>query len=60
MSGDIPQISDGAKRLAQGLAGKLFSDDVALHFTAMENYAEPELVGDEWTPAEFPAYEERT
>nr|WP_116607016.1 NAD(P)/FAD-dependent oxidoreductase [uncultured Albidiferax sp.] len=58
VSGDIPQISDGAKRLAQGLAGKLFSDDVALHFTAMENYAEPELVGDEWTPAEFPAYEE--
>ena len=57
VAGDIPQISDGAKRLAQGLASSLFSEDVAAHFGAMERYAEPELLGDEWTPAEFPAYD---
>jgi cation diffusion facilitator CzcD-associated flavoprotein CzcO len=57
VAGDIPQISDGAKRLAQGLAGKLFTEDVAVHYAAMQNYAEPELFGDEWTPAEFPAYD---
>jgi len=58
VAGDIPQISDGAKRLAQGLAGKLFTEDVALHYAAMERYAEPELFGDEWVPAAFPAYTE--
>lgn len=58
VAGDIPQISDGARRLAQGLAGQLFTEDMALHFAAMERYAEPELVGDEWTNAAFPAYDE--
>ncbi|MEO7150965.1 MAG: NAD(P)/FAD-dependent oxidoreductase [Burkholderiaceae bacterium] len=57
-TGDIPQISDGAQRLARGLAAQLLADDVALHFDAMKRYAEPELFGDEWTPAEFPAYAE--
>jgi cation diffusion facilitator CzcD-associated flavoprotein CzcO len=58
VAGDIPQISDGARRLAQGLAGQLFVEDAPLHFAAMERYAEPELLGDEWTPAEFPPYDE--
>ncbi len=57
VAGDIPQISDGARRLAQGLAGQLFTEDVALHYAAMETYAEPELYGNEWVPAQFPAYE---
>lgn len=48
MSGDIPAISEGAKRLAQALIGQLFVEDVELHFDAMRNYAEPELFGDEW------------
>ena len=55
-SGDIPQISDGAQRLARGLAGQLLRDDALHHFEAMGRYAEPELLGDEWRPAEFPAY----
>ena len=55
-TGDIPQISDGAQRLARGLAAKLLSDNVQHHFDAMGRYSEPELDGDEWTPAEFPAY----
>jgi cation diffusion facilitator CzcD-associated flavoprotein CzcO len=57
VAGDIPQISEGAKRLAQGLAGSLFTQDAPLHFAAMQRYAEPELDGDEWTPADFPSYE---
>ncbi|MDB5914853.1 MAG: NAD(P)/FAD-dependent oxidoreductase [Ramlibacter sp.] len=56
-TGDIPQISDGAQRLARGLASRLLADDAALHYAAMERYAEPELLGDEWTPAAFPAYQ---
>ncbi len=55
-TGDIPQISDGAQRLARGLAARLLSEDVDQHFAAMGRYDEPELVGDEWTPAAFPAY----
>lgn len=55
-AGDIPQITDGAQRLARGLAGRLLSEDVELHFAAMQRYAEPELDGDEWTPAAFPPY----
>ncbi|HUD34895.1 MAG TPA: FAD-dependent oxidoreductase, partial [Variovorax sp.] len=58
VAGDIPQISDGARRLAQGLAAALFTEDVEAHFDAMRRYAEPELFGDEWTPAEFPPYDD--
>ncbi|HEY9064049.1 MAG TPA: NAD(P)/FAD-dependent oxidoreductase [Burkholderiaceae bacterium] len=57
-SGDIPQISDGAQRLARGLAAQLLGEDVAHHYAAMDRYAEPELDGDEWTPAAFPAYDD--
>ena len=57
VSGDIPQISEGAQRLARGLAAGLLAEDAPLHFEAMRRYAEPELLGDEWTPARFPAYD---
>ncbi len=60
VSGDIPAISEGAKRMAQGLAGQLFNDDVALHFEAMQAYDEPELQGDEWQPGRLRAEELRT
>jgi cation diffusion facilitator CzcD-associated flavoprotein CzcO len=56
-AGDIPQITDGAQRLARGLAAAFLADDVPLHYAAMERHAEPELLGDEWTPAAFPAYD---
>jgi len=56
-AGDIPQISEGAQRLARGLAAQLLADDVDQHFAAIQAYAEPELLGDEWAPAEFPAYD---
>lgn len=57
-TGDIPQISDGAQRLARGLAAQLLAEDAAQHYAAMGRYDEPELDGDEWTPAAFPAYDE--
>ena len=46
--------------MAQGLAGQLFNDDVALHFEAMQAYDEPELQGDEWQPGRLRAEELRT
>ena len=49
ISGDIPAISDGAYRLAQGIASQLYSEDVEHHYVNIQAYEEPELVGDEWT-----------
>lgn len=57
VSGDIPAISEGAKRLAHALIGRLFNDDIEQHFEAMRNYAEPELLGDEWVAGEPTAAE---
>lgn len=54
VSGDIPAVSEGAKRLAQGLAGTFYREDVAHHYANMEAYEEPEVYGDEWTPAPPP------
>lgn len=56
-TGDIPQISDGAQRLARGLAAAFLAEDVAQHYEAMQRYADPELLGHEWTEAAFPPYE---
>lgn len=52
VSGDIPAISDGARRLAQGLASLFYREDIEQHFANLQAYAEPELVGDEWTVAD--------
>ena len=54
VSGDIPAISDGAKRLAKSIAAHFYKEDIAAHFDRMQSYAEPELLGDEWTPATPP------
>lgn len=51
VSGDIPAISDGAKRLAQGMAGLFYREDVETHYANIQAYAEPEVFGDEWVPA---------
>jgi cation diffusion facilitator CzcD-associated flavoprotein CzcO len=48
LSGDIPAVSQGAQRLAQGIARSLFVEDRALHFHALERFDTPELQGDEW------------
>ncbi|MDT4846838.1 hypothetical protein FQZ97_808740 [compost metagenome] len=54
MSGDIPAISDGARRLAAGLASLFYREDAAHPWANLEAYSEPELWGDEWTPAPPP------
>jgi FAD-dependent urate hydroxylase len=54
VSGDIPAISDGAKRLAKSIASHFFNEDIEAHFERMKAYSEPELLGDEWTPAAPP------
>jgi cation diffusion facilitator CzcD-associated flavoprotein CzcO len=55
VSGDIPAISDGAKRLAQGIAGLFYAEDIETHYATMLAFSEPEVFGDEWTPAPPPA-----
>ncbi|OYU77092.1 MAG: FAD-dependent oxidoreductase, partial [Burkholderiales bacterium PBB5] len=57
-AGDIPQISEGAQRLARALAAQLLAEDIDQHYAAIQRYADPELLGDEWTPAEFPGYDD--
>ncbi|MES2184289.1 MAG: NAD(P)/FAD-dependent oxidoreductase [Pseudomonadota bacterium] len=51
VSGDIPAISDGAWRLADGIASLFYREDFEAHFADLQTYAEPELLGDEWVPA---------
>lgn len=55
VSGDIPAISDGARKLAQGLASLFYLDDIEQHFAKLQAYAEPELDGTEWTEADSAA-----
>lgn len=51
LAGDIPNISDGARRLAQGIASRFYTEDFAHHFEVLKAFEEPELLGDEWQPA---------
>lgn len=51
VAGDIPNISDGARRLAAGIASHFYREDFEQHFATLQAYAEPELLGDEWVPA---------
>ena len=48
VAGDIPQISDGADRLARNLCALFLEEDMAYHFDTLKAYADPELTGDEW------------
>ncbi|MGK7867973.1 NAD(P)-binding domain-containing protein [Falsiroseomonas sp. E2-1-a20] len=48
LSGDIPAVSAGAQRLAQGIARAFFVEDRDIHYATLEAYETPELLGDEW------------
>jgi cation diffusion facilitator CzcD-associated flavoprotein CzcO len=52
LTGDIPAISAGARRLAQGIARSLFVEDRETHFERLQAYDTPELLGDEWPERE--------
>lgn len=47
ISGDIPGVSDGARRLAEHIAAALFRADATAHLTRLRAYEELELMGDE-------------
>ena len=51
VAGDIPNISDGARRLAAGIASHFYREDFEQHYANLQAYEEPELFGDEWLPA---------
>jgi CMD domain protein len=53
VSGDIPAISEGAQRLAQGLASLFYREDVMQHEQTIHAFADPELLGDEWPAADL-------
>ena len=55
VSGDIPGVSEGAAWLAQSLAASLYAEDIEQHWAALQAYATPELLGDEWTASALPA-----
>ncbi len=56
VSGDIPCVSDGADRLARGIAAGIFTEDFPAHLADLHAHEEPELLGDEipgidaWSP----------
>ena len=48
LANDIPVVSEGAERLARSIAASLFLTDREHHWRRLQDYAEPELEGDEW------------
>lgn len=48
LANDVPVVSEGADRLARAIAASLFVEDRDHHRRRLEDYAEPELLGDEW------------
>ncbi len=51
LTGDIPAISAGAARLADGLIRSFFVEDLEDHWQRLQDYDTPELRGDEWGDA---------
>ncbi len=49
LSGDIPAVSAGADRLMRGITAEIFRADREKQFEALQNFATPELDGNEWT-----------
>jgi len=52
ISGDIPAISTGAERVAEGVASALFAEDYERIWKRMQAWSSPELRGDEYRLAE--------
>jgi len=48
VSGDVPAISVGAQRVADGVAAKLFADDYDRTWRRLVGWSNPELRGDEY------------
>lgn len=54
-SGDIPAVSIGGEWLGREMARKLYLEDIGQHWQALQDYATPELTGDEWQASDLPA-----
>lgn len=52
VSGDIPAVSAGAKRLAASIVAGFFTEDVEEHFDRLQAYDVPELDGSEYAIAD--------
>jgi hypothetical protein len=50
ISGDIPGVSDGARRLSEHIAAVLFRADAPVYLARLRAYADAELLGDEVAP----------
>jgi cation diffusion facilitator CzcD-associated flavoprotein CzcO len=50
ISSDVPGLSEGAQRLAAGIASHFFVADAPAHYEDIRNFARAELTGDEWEP----------
>lgn len=53
-SGDIPAVSIGGEWLGREMARKLYLEDIGRHWQALQDYASPELMGDEWQASDLP------
>ncbi|WP_172329075.1 NAD(P)-binding domain-containing protein [Mangrovicoccus sp. HB161399] len=51
VSGDIPAVSTGAKRLARAIVAQFFAEDVEDQFARLEAFDTAELTGGEYVPA---------
>jgi cation diffusion facilitator CzcD-associated flavoprotein CzcO len=55
VSGDIPGVGDGARRLGEGMARSLFLEDAARHMDCITSYDAHEIPGDALACAEADA-----
>ena len=53
VSGDIPGVSEGAAWLARGISASLYAEDIEQHWQNLQDYAKPELLGDEWVASKL-------
>ncbi|MER5173045.1 NAD(P)/FAD-dependent oxidoreductase [Thioclava kandeliae] len=49
VSGDIPAVSVGARRLGEAIVAQFFTEDIDAQFARLQAYDKPELLGDEYS-----------
>jgi FAD-dependent urate hydroxylase len=53
ITGLIPGVSIGAKRLAEGLASNLYNENRDMMYQRILDFDDPEVTGDEWRPEDL-------
>ena len=54
LTGDIPAVTQGASRFAQGIATAFLAEDIDHHYERLLAFDTPEVIGDEWTDEPLP------